>query len=166
MGTFASKNYRQFFAQNKHWLIPYAVFCHLRDKYGTTDFNQWPHHRSYRAKEVATLAGARSPARDDIALQYFIQYHLHCQLKEAADYAHSQGLVLKGDLPIGIHRYGADAWQNPELFHMDVQAGAPPDAFAAKGQNWGFPWHLQLAAHEGRRLRLVEAALPTDEPLL
>ena len=48
-------------------------------------------------------------------------------------------MVVKGDLPIGIHRYGADAWERPEQYHMDVQAGAPPDPFAAKGQNWGFP---------------------------
>src|SRR5690606_16750685 len=45
----------------------------------------------------------------------------------------------KGDLPIGIYRYGSDAWMAPELYHMDQQAGAPPDDFAVKGQNWGFP---------------------------
>ncbi len=111
----------------------------MRDKYGTADFNQWPRFSKYRAKEVAALAAGRSAAREDIALQYFMQYHLHCQLKEATDYAHSQGVVMKGDLPIGIYRYGADAWQNPELYNLDMQAGAPPDAFAAKGQNWGFP---------------------------
>ena len=38
-----------------------------------------------------------------------------------------------------MSRHGADAWQQPELYHLDVQAGAPPDPFAAKGQNWGFP---------------------------
>jgi len=32
-----------------------------------------------------------------------------------------------------------DAWQQPGLYHLDMQAGAPPDAFAVKGQNWGFP---------------------------
>jgi len=70
---------------------------------------------------------------------YFIQYHLHAQLREAADHAHSLGIVLKGDLPIGVYRYGSDTWQEPELYRMDMQAGAPPDPFAEKGQNWGFP---------------------------
>jgi len=32
-----------------------------------------------------------------------------------------------------------DAWQFPHLFNLDSQAGAPPDAFAADGQNWGLP---------------------------
>jgi 4-alpha-glucanotransferase len=55
------------------------------------------------------------------------------------DYAHKRGIALKGDIPIGIYRYGADAWTAPELYNMDRQAGAPPDDFAVKGQNWGFP---------------------------
>ena len=61
------------------------------------------------------------------------------QLREAAEYVHAQGLILKGDIAIGVYRHGADVWQQPELFHTDMQAGAPPDPFAAKGQNWGFP---------------------------
>ena len=85
------------------------------------------------------MAAENSPAHDDIALHYFIQYHLHRQLKEAADHAHARGVILKGDIAIGVYRHGADVWCEPELFHTDTQAGAPPDAFAAKGQNWGFP---------------------------
>jgi 4-alpha-glucanotransferase len=56
-----------------------------------------------------------------------------------ADYAHKQKIILKGDIPIGVARYGADTWVEPSLFNMNEQAGAPPDDFAVKGQNWGFP---------------------------
>jgi len=70
---------------------------------------------------------------------YFVQYHLHRQLKEVTEYIHSQAIILKGDIAIGVSRFGADAWQSPDLFHMEYQAGAPPDAFGVKGQNWGFP---------------------------
>ena len=69
----------------------------------------------------------------------FIQYHLHLQLKRAADYAHQHGVVLKGDIPIGISRTSVEAWCHPGLFCLESQAGAPPDAFARDGQNWGFP---------------------------
>ena len=128
-----------FSADHRLWLVPYAVFCHLRDRFGTSDFNRWPAHRSYRAEEVAALLAEGSPAADDIARHYFIQYHLHLQLQEAVAHAHERGIILKGDIAIGVYRHGADVWQQPELFHTDVQAGAPPDAFAVKGQNWGFP---------------------------
>jgi 4-alpha-glucanotransferase len=111
----------------------------LRDKFQTSDFNQWPAYRTFNPAAIDSLAAENSPVHDEIALSYFIQFHLHLQLKEAAEFAHANGIILKGDIPIGVYRHGADAWQYPELFHMDVQAGAPPDAFAAKGQNWGFP---------------------------
>jgi 4-alpha-glucanotransferase len=137
--TFADEEYRNFFAQNQHWLAPYAAFCFLRDKFGTPDFDQWPEYRVYSAKEIKALAARDSGARDEMELHCFIQFHLHCQLREAADYVRSQGLILKGDIAIGVHRHGADVWQQPELFNTDMQAGAPPDPFAAKGQNWGFP---------------------------
>jgi 4-alpha-glucanotransferase len=137
--TFAQTGYKQFFEQNQHWLAPYAAFCALRDKFGTADFTQWSAHRVYRAKEIAAIVEKDSAVRDEIELNYFIQFHLHLQLREAAEYIHAQGLILKGDIAIGVYRHGADVWQQPELFHTDMQAGAPPDAFAAKGQNWGFP---------------------------
>ncbi len=137
--TLAGAEYRKFFAQNEHWLAPYAAFCFLRDKFGTADFNQWPEHRVYDAEKISALATGDSAARDEMDLHCFIQFHLHLQLREAADYVHARGLILKGDIAIGVYRHSADVWQQPALFHTDMQAGAPPDAFAAKGQNWGFP---------------------------
>jgi len=147
--TFRSRDYRKFFAENRHWLEPYAVFCYLRDRYGTPDFNRWPAHRRYQPAEADELAAVNSPAHDDIALHYFIQYHLHQQLEAAAEHAHKQGIILKGDIAIGVYRHGADVWCEPELFHTDTQAGAPPDAFAVKGQNWGFPTYNWPRMKEG-----------------
>lgn len=69
----------------------------------------------------------------------FLQYHCDKQLSEAVDYLHSKGIMLKGDLPIGVNRDSDDVKQNPHLFNLDMETGAPPDAFAAEGQNWGFP---------------------------
>jgi 4-alpha-glucanotransferase len=131
--------YQRYFAANRHWLIPYAAFCYLRDQYETVDFGQWPAYREYDAEAIAVLTDRGSTAFPDIALHYFIQYHLHLQLQEATAYAHTNGIIVKGDIAIGVYRHGADAWQEPELYHMDFQAGAPPDDFAVKGQNWGFP---------------------------
>jgi 4-alpha-glucanotransferase len=136
---FAGEDYQSFFESNKHWLVPYAGFCYLRDKNDTSDFQQWNTNGVYDPRDIAKLTAPGSKTFDEIAFHYFIQYHLHLQLKEAADYAHRKGVVLKGDIPIGIYRYGCDAWMAPELYNMCMQAGAPPDDFAVKGQNWGFP---------------------------
>lgn len=133
------EGFKEFFEQNNHWLVSYATFCYLRDKYGTSHFEEWKSNSVYEKNEIAKLASPSSKSYEKISFHYFIQYHLHLQLKEAADYAHKKGIILKGDIPIGIYRYGCDAWTAPELYNMCLQAGAPPDDFAVKGQNWGFP---------------------------
>ena len=136
---FETKDYKDFFITNKHWLIPYAAFCYLRDKFGTSDYGQWKSNSDFDIKEIEKLSAKKSPAYKEIAFHYFVQYHLHEQLKDAADYAHKKGVVLKGDIAIGVYRYGCDTWVEPGLYNMQWQAGAPPDDFAVKGQNWGFP---------------------------
>jgi len=133
------EGFQAFFAANQTWLVPYGAFCYLRDKHGTADFSKWPMHSEYDEAGILKLSTPASRHYDAIALHYFIQYHLHLQLLDAVDYAHKQGVILKGDIPIGIGRYSCDAWVAPKLYHMDLQAGAPPDNFAVKGQNWGFP---------------------------
>ncbi|MFI5186555.1 MAG: 4-alpha-glucanotransferase [Chitinophagales bacterium] len=134
-----SEKYQSFFERNQHWLIPYAAFCYFRDKNRTPDFEQWKSNGIYDPKDIEKISVPGSKIFNELALHYFIQFHLHLQLKEAADYAHKKGIVLKGDIPIGIYRYGCDAWVEPDLYSMCMQAGAPPDDFAVKGQNWGFP---------------------------
>ncbi len=131
--------YITFYERNRYWLEPYAAFAYLRDKYKTADFNSWKTHALYNESEIRELVSPLQDDYDEIALHYFTQYHLHLQLKEATVYAHKNGVVIKGDIPIGICRNSVDAWIEPGLYHMDKQAGAPPDAFTAKGQNWGFP---------------------------
>lgn len=144
------EEFLDFFKNNRHWLVPYAAFCYLRDRNGTSNFNEWKLYSRYEKDAIEKYVSPKAKHYDNIALQYFIQYHLHQQLQEAAEYAHKNGVILKGDIPIGIYRYGCDAWVQPELFHFDLQAGAPPDDFAAKGQNWGFPtynWEQMAMDH-------------------
>jgi len=119
--------------------VPYAAFSYLRNKNKTPDFNQWKDYKTYNESEIQKFVSPSRPHYDEIAFFYFVQYHLHLQMKAAVDYAHREKIVLKGDIPIGIHRYGCDAWANTSLYNMNEQSGAPPDDFAVKGQNWGFP---------------------------
>ena len=143
----ATAGYQSFVEKNAHWLMPYAAFCVLRDLNGTPDFSQWKGYAKYNRKKVAAFCEEH---KADVDFWCFVQYHLDLQLSEVCKYAHSRGVIFKGDLPIGISRTSVDAWLYPELFHMDSQAGAPPDAFSADGQNWGFPtYNWEKMAEDG-----------------
>ena len=114
------EDYKTFFKENEDWLVPYATFC----------------SETTRQRDNKSTSHSHSSESE---FYYFLQYHLDKQLREAVGYLHDKGVALKGDIPIGIGRYSVEAWTNPELFNLDSQAGAPPDAFATEGQNWGFP---------------------------
>ena len=133
------KEYQEFYKKNAFWLNSYAVFSYLRDLYSTADFSRWGNFSVYDKQKVDQLCQESNPDFDDIAIHFFIQYHLHLQLSKVSKYARENAIVLKGDIPIGIGRYSVDAWVNPKLYNLDSQAGAPPDEFSDDGQNWGFP---------------------------
>ena len=139
--------YAAFETQNRLWLEPYAAFSALRDRFGTADFRQWGEYARYDEQRLRVF---RNENRAAIDFYCFLQYHLHSQLSDASRYARQRGVVLKGDIPIGVSPSSADVWQYPHLFHLDGQAGAPPDAFAATGQNWGFPtYDWEAMARDG-----------------
>ena len=137
--VFSSEEYKTFFEKNKEWLVPYAVFCYLRDKNGTPHFYDWKRYSKFTEKDLAKLSSPEAKDYDKVAFFYFLQFHLDKQLSEAVAYAHSKGVALKGDIPIGISPDSVDAWTDPQLFNLDASAGAPPDDFSISGQNWGFP---------------------------
>ncbi len=134
-----STGFRQFFKENKHWLVPYSVFCYLRDKYGTPVFRNWPEHQVYHEEVISRMAEEDTACRPIARFNYFLQYVLHIQLRAASEYARSKGVLLKGDIPIGISPNSVEAWTEPHYFNLNGQAGAPPDPFSETGQNWGFP---------------------------
>ena len=111
--TLDSREFKLWYEENQDWLVPYA---------------EW-------------LAGKSSVNGKPLSVNivYFTQYHLHLQLKGAADYARDHGVVLKGDVPIGVNRDSVETATHPDLFCLDASTGAPPDNFSQNGQNWGFP---------------------------
>ena len=120
--------------ENAEWLKPYAEWL------------------SQNNQNTPTIQNTQS-------FYFFLQFLLHQQLKAAADYARSKGVILKGDLPIGVNRESVETKEHPELFHLDSQTGAPPDVFTSKGQNWGFPtyqWSDGLISWFHKRLHHME----------
>ena len=128
------ESFKKFFEQNKDWLVPYAAFCYFRDLYGTASFSEWPKDATLQSTQKSTFKGKK-----ELQFWYYVQYNLDAQMREAHAYARAHRVILKGDIPIGISRDGVEAWVEPKYFNLNGQAGAPPDAFSADGQNWGFP---------------------------
>lgn len=131
--------YKAFFQDTKQWLVPYAQYSYLRDKNGTADFNQWPDHQVWDEAERKALTDPKTAAYKNVAFFYFVQFVLDRQMQEVHEHAKAKGVILKGDIPIGVNRNGCDVWMEPKYFNLNGQAGAPPDDFSANGQNWGFP---------------------------
>ena len=159
---FASDDYKLFFETNKEWLVPYAAFSYLRDLNGSPEFSKWKRFSVYSKNEIEELSAPDTAHYHEIALYYFLQYHLHKQLIDVHDYARENGVAIKGDIPIGVSPRSVDAWVEPELFNTNAQAGAPPDDFSVTGQNWGFPtynWELmEMDGYQWWRKRFQKLA--------
>lgn len=162
----ATPEYRAFYAVHASWLRPYAAFCYLRDLTGTADHRRWGRYAKLTPTLLDELCDPSTAHFDRIAIHYFTQWHAHRQLAQAASYARSKGVALKGDIPIGVSPTSVDTWTLPALFDSESQAGAPPDDFTAAGQNWGFPtynWRAMAADnHRWWRDRLRHMSLYFD----
>jgi 4-alpha-glucanotransferase len=133
---FESASYKKFFNKNSFWLVPYAMFCTLRDKFKTTNFNNWKNYENFKKIDTDKF---EKTYKKSVQFYCFLQYHADRQMKDASKYARKNGIILKGDIPIGIARNSVETWTEHEYFNLESQAGAPPDTFSTKGQNWEFP---------------------------
>ncbi|WP_255435270.1 4-alpha-glucanotransferase [Rhodoferax sp. BLA1] len=130
-------------ASQQIWLEDYALFMALDQAYAPLLWPQWPQPLAQR--EPAALAEARRVFADELAFWRFVQWQFDSQWQALKSYAHSQGVLMVGDLPIFVAHHGADCWARPDLYLLDasgqprVVAGVPPDFFSATGQRWGNP---------------------------
>jgi len=120
------------FIRKKTDLQAYASFRAVGDRRGEP-WQQWPE----RLRE-GTLAAADSDEEDR---RYYLwtQWAAEQQMAGLAREARRRGPGLYLDLPLGVHGSSFDVWRHPHLFARGAAAGAPPDSFFTKGQNWGFP---------------------------
>lgn len=145
--AFATKEFMEFLIQSQQWLLPYAVYCSLRDKHSTTDFRRWKELSSYNEPQAYDYALRH---KNEVGFYCFVQYLLDRELCDVHRYAQQSGIALKGDIPIGVSPNSVDVWCAPELYNTAMSAGAPPDIFAEEGQNWGFPtYNWERMAEDG-----------------
>lgn len=145
----SSGDCREFIRCNEDWIVDYSVFCHIRDIEHTCYFPSWSIMSEYDRGQVRTYAMENA---EDVNFYTYLQYILSLQLSDTTAYARENGVLLKGDIPIGISRTSVEAWTEPEYFNMQGSAGAPPDDFSENGQNWGFPtYNWKRLAQDGNR---------------
>ena len=82
----------------------------------------------------------------------YVQWLAHRQVDELIQRSEKQGVKLYLDLPLGVNPDGYDVWRERDSFALDASAGAPPDLFFSKGQDWGFaPLHPRRIRENGYR---------------
>ena len=118
--------------RRKPELETYAAFRAVGDRRGET-WQSWPE----RLRE-GTLAPADYD-EDDRRYYLWTQWACDQQMRSLAQEARRRGPGLYLDLPLGVHGSSYDVWRERDLFAQGTSAGAPPDSFFTKGQNWGFP---------------------------
>ena len=118
------------------WVRAYSVYKCLKARNNHRNWNEWTVGRDLDESQIDDLWDETG---SDARFHAWVQYHLDRQLTEAAERFESEGIYLKGDVPILMNVDSADVWAHRSYFDLDFRAGAPPDMFATLGQMWGFP---------------------------
>lgn len=117
-------------------LDAYASFRGVGDRLGTP-WQEWP--EDLRAGEPPEEVDPTAEHSQHYRRHLYAQLVAHEQIGKARERADADGVALYLDLPLGVHSSSFDVWRHRGEFAENVAAGAPPDAFFVRGQNWGFP---------------------------
>jgi 4-alpha-glucanotransferase len=96
----------------------------------------WPAWSQRLREGIMTPYDAHDRAR---RYHLYAQWVAQTQMQTFAARSKEKGVRLYLDLPLGVHPHSYDVWRYPSLFIREAAAGAPPDSYHTKGQNWGFP---------------------------
>ncbi|MEW2398529.1 4-alpha-glucanotransferase [Streptomyces sp. NPDC046862] len=141
--------YCDFLAEEGEALEDHATWCALAEAYGS-DWHRWP--AGLRDPRSPETARARAELMDRVDFHSRLAWLTDAQLAAAQRSARDAGMPigLVHDLAVGVHPGGADAWAQQEYFAAGMSVGAPPDAFNARGQDWGLPpWRPDRLAASG-----------------
>jgi len=135
--------YDRYAAREGDALTAHATFCALEEHCAALGiaggWRAWP--RPFRVPASPEVAQFRAEHRDQVEFHRWVQFEIDRQLERAAQRGRNAGLAigLYHDLAVGSSGDGSDAWAHQHLFLSGADVGAPPDAYAAEGQNWGLP---------------------------
>ena len=131
------------FGRSAPWLESYAQFMAIKDMTGGKPWNEW--EPGLKNRVPAALERIMEKISCEVGFHKFIQMKLAEQWAKLAEYAHSKGVSIMGDIPIYCAYDSADCWAQRKDFRLDRYgrpkevAGVPPDYFCEDGQLWGNP---------------------------
>ncbi|WP_330244638.1 4-alpha-glucanotransferase [Streptomyces sp. NBC_00562] len=141
--------YCDFLATQGQALEDHALWCALAEVHGS-DWHAWP--SALRDPRSPQVARARAELLDRVDFHCRLAWLTDNQLAAAQSVARDAGMAvgIVHDLAVGVHPGGADAWAQQDAFAHGMSVGAPPDAFNARGQDWGLPpWRPDVLAASG-----------------
>ncbi|MFJ2151192.1 4-alpha-glucanotransferase [Streptomyces microflavus] len=141
--------YCDFLAEQGQALEDHALWCALAEVHGP-DWHSWP--EPLRDPRSPGTARARAGLLDRVDLHCRLAWLTATQLADAQRAAEDAGMEIGivHDLAVGVHPAGADTWAQQDAFAHGMSVGAPPDAFNARGQDWGLPpWRPDVLAATG-----------------
>ncbi|MGW5618282.1 4-alpha-glucanotransferase [Streptomyces sp. NPDC003877] len=141
--------YCDFLAEQGQALEDHATWCALAEVHGS-DWHRWP--TGLRDPRSAETVRARNGLLDRVDFFSRLAWLTDTQLTAAQRAGREAGMPvgIVHDLAVGVHPGGADAWAQQEYFAAGMSVGAPPDAFNARGQDWGLPpWRPDRLADSG-----------------
>ena len=143
-GSARALEFRRFLAAEGDLLERFATYCAL-DEYlhgRNPDLWTWPDWPDpYQDPDSPETQAFRKKHWRLVLFYCYMQWQLDMQLAAAQAYARQRGLAigLYHDLALATDRFGADLWAQRPFFATGCRVGSPPDDFAPKGQDWGFP---------------------------
>lgn len=143
-GTSRWTDFMEFVLSEGVFLERFATFCALREHFQeeigkAINWRGWP--AAFHDPASEDVRSFQRGHEEQVLFWMYLQWQIDVQLKQAQQYALSKGMVigLYHDEALAVDRSGADFWAWQEFFHHGFRVGAPPDAFAPDGQDWGFP---------------------------
>lgn len=130
------------FCSENPWARDLALYVALRDSHGGYGWSTWPEGERDRSPEIvrhSEAPDASHPIGRAVLEHLYRQFLLSAEWEKAREGLRAEKVELMGDLPFVVCTESADVWVNRQDFRLDVSLGAPPDAFAADGQDWGLP---------------------------
>ncbi len=143
------RSYRQFTEREGAELAAWARWCALAERHGS-DWRRWPAELADPGCAARVTGSGPLAARAEF--HAWLQWLADEQRAEAQRAALAAGMSIGviGDLAVGVHPGGADAWAHQDMLVRGISAGAPPDGFSQRGQDWAQPpWHPQRLAAAG-----------------